>query len=813
MKKSSDLNVSIVASSGSKSTPFFPDSLHSDSLINLLKQSVEWAADEVFWIKSNAEVIYANQAACDKLGYSRDSFIGMKLWQWDSLFGELVWPRFWAELKSKKHIEFETQHQNSQGQVFPVFVRGHWVEQDGEELLFAFVTDITEKKQREGELQQQNAVMQAQVAEKTAELIKEKEKVSAYAEELERKNHRYNLAVEGTDVGLWSWDIISNSNYWSPKFFQLLGYQDQEVESTFEAWQARLHPDDLAQVMDSLNRHFYYGEKYLVECRMRAKCGEFRWFRVKGKAEFNDAGQPSFMIGSVEDIHNHRVLESAYQFEQKKFENFVNLAPIGIAINRMADGAFEYVNKEFGRFTGYDVSELNSMDYWQLTPEKYAEDEQEQLSMLSSIGRFGPYQKEYIHRKGHHYPVLLSGVRITGLDGEDYIWSVVQDISEQQQVEVQLREAKRVAESANVAKSQFLATMSHEIRTPMNGILGTLQLLQDAGLREPNGALVDNALMSANSLLDIINDILDFSKIEAKMLTLEQVHFSAREVLNSVVADVSHYASEKPVEVKASFVQPYHDIWVGDPTRIRQVMLNIASNAVKFTSKGKVTIVLSCDSGSGLTVQISDTGIGMSEQGLASLFERFTQADSSTTRKFGGTGLGMTITQNLVSLMKGHIDVESELGKGTHFTVTLPLPRGEVSLLKRKRSPKTVPDLTGLKILIAEDNQINQVIIESIVAKTNASIQIAQNGREALNQFECFKPDLVLMDIQMPEVDGLDACQQMRRMGASLPIIAITANVLLDDVKTYMDSGFDDHLGKPIVMEKLFLLLDKYLVQ
>ncbi len=815
MKNSPPLNVNLSRLGKIDLTSASLPPMDVKDLFRYLQLSLEYAADEVFWMRSDSEIFYVNEAACQKLGYTREELVGMKVWEWDPLFPKEVWPTFWNDMREKKQVEFETKHQNKNGTVFPVRIKAHFIENGDEEILFAFVTDITEKIQRQEQLEQLNEQIRAEVEAKTAELQREKEITLSYSRELEKSNHRYNLAIEGTGVGLWTWDVQTNGNYWSPKFFQLLGFADEEIFASYDEWEARLHPDDKDSVLSALQAHLKDGVKYEVELRLRRKNDTYHWYRVKGKAEFNKDGIATYMVGSLEDIQEQKTLQAAYMFEQQKFREFVNLAPVGIAINRMKDGSFEYVNNEFSKFTGYDVDVLNSMDYWQLTPKQYEDQEQLQLQNMKSEGRYGPYLKEYFHKDGHRFPVLLSGIKITGLDGAEYIWSVVQDMTERQKAEEQLRVAMREAEAANVAKSQFLAAMSHEIRTPMNGILGTLQLLQDDFRSDKERMLFDSAVESAHSLLTIVNDILDFSKIEANMLSLEYVTFSAKHIVKHVVSSLSQLATVNSVNVEVSESPGFHDAWIGDSTRVKQIVTNVVSNAIKFSENGSVSIAIASQLGgenTSLTIVVKDTGIGMSSETLSSLFDRFTQADLSTTRKFGGTGLGMAITKNLVDMMNGTIHISSELSVGTTVEIVLPLNCSQSDVRNEESKRSDAPNLTGKKILVAEDNQVNLMIIETMLEKTNATIVTAENGAVAVELFESSTPDLVLMDIQMPEMDGLDACKIIKKKSPNTPVVALTANVLLEDVQTYLQNGFNDHLGKPVVLDQLYERLEKYLL-
>lgn len=391
----------------------------------------------------------------------------------------------------------------------------------------------------------------------------------------------------------------------------------------------------------------------------------------------------------------------------------------------------------------------------------------------------------------------------------------------QQKQEIEL--AKQNAEEANQLKTAFLANMSHEIRTPMNGVLGTLQLLQKTPQNAEAKELLSNALFSSKALLTIINDILDLSKIEANKLTLEKVPFDLDAIIDSVYFSLSPEASHKKIDLEIIKNKHYHNAWIGDAVRVKQILLNISANAVKFTEHGKVLIDIGIDKNKALVFSIKDTGIGMSESAIARLFNRFEQADNSTTRKFGGTGLGMAISLNLAEMMDGSISVESELGHGSQFTVTLPLTQTKDFECEELERYAQAPNLSGKTILLAEDNRINQTIFCSMMKDTKANIIIANNGQQAVDKVTEIGMnnrantsgnngfDLVFMDIQMPIMDGVTACKNIAALYPTLPIVALTANVLESDVQHYLENGFVEHLGKPFDLQKIYQCCEQYL--
>ncbi|GEM_PF-4140055 len=371
-----------------------------------------------------------------------------------------------------------------------------------------------------------------------------------------------------------------------------------------------------------------------------------------------------------------------------------------------------------------------------------------------------------------------------------------------------LKIAGQKAEAANEAKSRFLSNMSHEIRTPLNSILGTLQVIEDKQANSESRKLVHQSLRAAKSLLVIINDILDFSKIEADSLSLESKPFSFLNVVDGVISDVRTQVDSKGLTLVRDVDEDYVDGWKGDAVRIRQILLNLVSNAVKFTDDGNVEISVNSeqnDTKTCLRFVVSDTGIGMSKKYQSTIFERFSQADTSVTRKYGGTGLGMAITINLIRLMNGNIHIESSKGEGTTVYVTIPMEPITLEALQQSKDRKSEsPDLSNTKILIAEDNEINQTIIEAMLEPTNARIDFVLNGKQAVEVSKTNQYDLILMDIQMPEMDGEEAFTCIRGFNPDIPIIALTANVMQEEINHYRTVGFNAHVGKPIIKEELF---------
>ncbi|MBQ4813253.1 PAS domain-containing protein [Pseudoalteromonas luteoviolacea] len=416
-------------------------------------------------------------------------------------------------------------------------------------------------------------------------------------------------------------------------------------------------------------------------------------------------------------------------------------------------------------------------------------------------------QGEYAWFRGRGTPYYTRSGDLKEMAGS------ISNIDQNVKIRNSLKEAKEKAELATKAKSDFLSNMSHEIRTPMNAILGGLQLLENISLDENSKTILSNAAYSAKSLLTIINDILDYSKIEDNKLVLEHNAFSLRKVLESVQYDLDALVSSKNINFITSVDEGFIDGWMGDVVRVKQIVLNLASNAVKFTNTGEVRVVLSRISNShqqAVKIEVLDSGIGMTEETQARIFERFSQADSSTTRKYGGTGLGMSITISLIKIMQGDIKIFSEFGQGTRIEVTLPLEKAADDTVSTIQKSLTAPNLVGKKILIAEDNAINQTLIRAMLRPTQAELTLVADGKLAVEAFMQDQYDLVLMDIHMPEMDGIEAQQKIKALNGATPVIALTANVMVDDVNRYLSQGFVSHIGKPIDVNTLYGVLGGY---
>lgn len=785
-----------------------------------------------------------------------------------------------------------------------------------------------------------------------------------YAEKLRLSEERFDLAVRGASDGLWDWvDLSSSRQWWSPKFYELLGMEDGEIPADAGVFLEAVHPQDRDAAQQALQSHLHEDRAFDLTCRIRTKLGPWRWFRIRGAATRRPGGGPVRMSGSLSDVTDSLEMLNRLKRSEQLLRATGALAQVGgweidaetlavqwspetSAIHDLPPGHQPNLNECIERYAPEarrlmrDAIEraLRDGEPWDL-----------ELPLQTAAGR-----RIWVRSQGRadvengrvgRIHAALQDIT-TRMAAEEQITRTLAEVEvsraqlEEQAVRLarqaaELAMARETAEKAARLKGAFLATMSHEIRTPMNGVLGMVSLLADTPLSEEQREYLDTIRVSGESLLEIVNDVLDYSKTEAGKTRLASTPFDLARCCEDAADMLAAKTASKRLDLSV-YVSPACPRELrGDPGRLRQVLVNLLGNALKFTETGQVALRVAPVRAAGtlLRFEVRDSGIGIARNVLPRLFQPFTQADSSTTRRFGGTGLGLAICKQIVEAAGGRIGATSEPGQGATFWFELDLPvvkepepaeatalSGRAVILARSPGLRDALDLYfrgwgvpteladsveaaksaalsgpapcrvvaeaglpfgfsvadlaalgalrddvrvaaaswpgcgeidavralgvevlfrpvkrgrlwgwaagrsaaqaqrsaaptaggGLRILVAEDNPVNQRIALKMLERLGHDATVAVNGREALERARLESFDIILMDCQMPEMDGYQASRQIRRLAASPPIVALTANALEGDRQRCLDAGMDDYLSKPIDLAALNEMLERW---
>ncbi len=576
--------------------------------------------------------------------------------------------------------------------------------------------------------------------------------------------------------------------------------------SFYRDWRV-LIPATVVVAADHLIRGIYFPQSvYGV-----LTASEWRWLEHAGWVIFED----SFLIASClrgrREMYQIAERTAAKEASEERYRSVVEQTAEGIFLLDPDSRCLLECNAAFRTLIGYTADEALALNIYDFIPNDRESNDRAIEDILNTESVASECQ--YRRKDGTLIDVSVN-TSLISYGGRNCLCTVVRDITERKRAAEELQRAKEAAESASQAKSEFLANMSHEIRTPMNGIIGMTELVLDSPLTPDQRENLESVKTCSGSLLTLINDILDFSKVEAGKLELENVGFRLRDNIEHALKPLSLRAHQKGLGFVFQIADNVPDKLIGDPVRLRQVLVNLVVNAIKFTYEGRVTVYAHAkwrvDDELCLHFSVTDTGIGIAPEKQELIFNAFTQADGSVTRIYGGTGLGLAICSRLVKMLGGEIWLESEPERGSTFNFTVMLKVGSsVDLEATTISPltrATAPPM--LRILLAEDNETNQQVAVNLLKRQGHNVTVVRNGKEAVDAFERAAFDLVLMDLHMPEIGGLEATGMIRQREeitqTHIPIIALTARATKEDRDSCLAGGMDGYISKPIEVEEFF---------
>jgi PAS domain S-box-containing protein len=648
-------------------------------------------------------------------------------------------------------------------------------------------------------------------------------------EALQDAADRLRLATEVTSTGVWEWNPRTNQMVWDKQMFALYGLEQREM--TYSSSTEAILPEDFAEQNAILKKTAREGGRSERQFRIRrVSDGAVRVISGSEMAVVDDGGEHLHIVGVNRDITEQLRIEhdlkeakiAAALREGAERYSFLADAMPQIVWTARPDGHRDYYNKRWLDYTGLSLAQSKDCSWG---PVAHPDDLQpiiERWTRAVSTGE--DFEFEFRLKRACDDAYLWHLARAVPMRndrGEIVQWvGTTTDIDESKRSKMTLQEAKEAAETANRAKSEFLANMSHEIRTPMNSIIGMTELALETDIGIEQREYLDMVKVSGKVLLAVVNDILDFSKIEAGKLELEAICFNLRDCVRTVLKPLTIRAKKKGLELRTDISNDVQEHLIGDSMRLGQILLNLTDNALKFTARGSVVVQVTAAEASVageqcLHFSVKDTGIGIPPEKQELIFEGFAQVDGSTTRNYGGTGLGLAIASRLVEKMRGKIWIISTLGLGTtfHFTASFPVAKTHppTSVVTTDSMPE-IHDPVSLHVLIVEDNEINRGMVTAILAKRGHSLVQAASGPEALASTRIESFDFILMDVQLPSMDGLEVTRRIRAeepLGRHTPIVAMTARTMPGDRERCLAAGMDDYLSKPLDRIELLAIIER----
>lgn len=757
--------------------------------------------DGLFSTDTQARIVSANPAYCRLLGYDSNELIGKHISEIEAVES----PQDIAE-RARKLLEegfdrFISRHRCKDGSIRDLELSISHLPHSGR--FFTIARDLTEQLRLEQQLHESE------------------ERYKAFTE----------LSSDFCHVCVRKPDGPYRVQWVGGQFERITGYSEQELYA-IGCWMPLVHPDDRERISANL-LGLKPDDEHRSEFRLIRKDQSVRWIRERIRCVRDRNGIDLRLYGSSRDITTAHENAAALQAAENAYRTVFNAVNDTIFILDPASGIIIDCNRQAQQLFARPRVELIGATPLHLTPPDSSGFGPEQARQVIQDALEGTPQvfewlcsRPFDSAQGRPDAGSFWGevsLRATEINGRRRLLAVVRDISERKLAVTELQRTRDAAQAATIAKNEFLANMSHEVRTPLNGIMGISQLLRTTPLSAEQQGYMDMLDSSARNLLVLINDILDISKIEAGCLTIQQSPFSPAKLLREIKELYEKAAAEKGIDLELELDGTLPNALVGDPLRLKQILVNLLGNAVKFTSHGGVRLSLTCSSdaaqGDRFLFEVSDSGIGMSEETLQKIFNPFTQADASTSRVHGGSGLGLAICRRLSELMGGSIRAESSPGNGSRFLVELPFARytGQETEQTEETPASPVVPLAPLRLLLVEDQEVNRAFVQRLLERQGHRVDPAADGLMALDLLERERYDLMLLDIQMPGMGGEEVIGRVRdrerQSGDHLPTIALTAHALAGDREKLISAGFDGYVAKPVQMDQLLAEMGRVRMQ
>ncbi|GET41123.1 PAS domain S-box protein [Microseira wollei] len=755
--------------------------------------------------------IEVNDAFCEMTGYAADEIIGRTA----------VDLNIWVNLSDRKRLfellasqgfvrNYEFESRTKSGEIRTALLSSEMIEIGGENCLISVSQDITERKRS--------------------------------SEELRKSEERWQLVLKANNDAIWDANLVTGEVFRSRRWKEMLGYEESEIGNSVDEWKSRIHPEDLNRVTAAMKQHLDgITPFYTAEYRLRCKDDSYKWIQDRGQAVWDESGKPVRLLGSQSDINYRKQAELNLAESEQKYRSLVETSQDVIwACDRT--GRINFINQASKQVYGYEPSQMLGRYFSDfLAPEAVAASNEWHQRLLNGESIFQA-ESTIITQDGREVNILTNAIAVKDPEGNIIgTTGTASDITTRKQAEIALKQAKEAADKANRAKSEFLANMSHELRTPLNAILGFTQLLsRDPSLHTEQKEQINIITKSGEHLLNLINSILQMSKIEVGRVSLEPNPFDLHHLIETIEDMLQLQAQKKGLQLIFDQDPNLPRYLKTDESKLRQVLLNLLGNAIKFTKEGGVTLrVKSEQSSTGVSpvgdlenvsitnyqlpithcrlyFEIEDTGPGIAEAEMDNLFKPFAQTETGR-RSQEGTGLGLPISRQFIQLMHGDITVNSKVGEGTIFKFDIAVDLATSSEIQATQETKRVislePNQPEYRILVVDDRMESRLFLVKMLTSIGFSVCEAENGLQAVDIWSMWEPHLILMDMRMPVMDGYEATKRIKThlKGQATVIIALTASAFDEERSVILSAGCDDFVAKPFREQVILDKMTQYL--